>query len=398
MLYKSLIVILTLLLLPECAVSQIQKIADQVSELLSQKSLSDADRADLETLRKSLKVYRDFKDKEKKPNGKVGFGFTGNESDLRDIFKIAAGIEMEYGIYPLELDIKFDFQAVTSNGELEENVSDIDISLDYHPKLGNGLALETYTFVTRFNNTYLSIDHRWEAGAGVIFNFFSTGHLTSNGRDIEEKLSALPEYKVQGDRLWSCYDNACRIMNASDGGDYGLTADDIKHISDVRYDYDKVNKKNNSKLRLAMLIGIHYENEKARLETLTKFNSVPVNYDIDFDETNKLRWQIRPTLVYKPDDIFTFKFYPYFKFPLTDRIDVVRYDENVFDERVDKFYDIQASLIAKITPKISFGIRYRYMKDFAPKRTYFPDINRVPVLIIGQETNSFYNIDFSYDF
>ena len=144
------------------------------------------------------------------------------------------------------------------------------------------------------------------------------------------------------------------------------------------------NIKKYSKLRLALLFGLYYENEKAKLERELLFNSVNTLFTREFNATNKLRWEIRPTFTYRPDDIFTFKFNYYFKLPINTRLDVVAFDEITKDERVDKFHDLQASISAKISKNIAVIIQYRYLKDFAPKREYQVNADNIPILIVGQ--------------
>jgi len=374
---------------------QIQEIADNVLMLKGESGITDSQRMELDTLWKVLKFYRKIEQSETKLNGKAKFGFTGNESDLNNIFRINAGVEIDNGLYPFELDLKSNFQTLIKNGVFEENLSDIDISFDYHPKVGNGLFFETFVFLTRFNNTYLGIDQRYEAGTGIILNLFSTKKLTPKGVDNRDELEKLPEYKIVNDNLWKCFD---QCTNIGEFKNYKLNEEQLDYLEQKRYAYDKANKKKYSKWRLALLAAIYHENEKAKLERRMLFNSIDSLFTAEFNATNKLRWELRPTLVYKPDDIFTIKFYPYFKFPLTQRLDIVKFDNNTFDERVDKFYDIQTSIGAKVTKNISVTIRYRYLKDFAPKRKYELNANNEPILILGQQVNRFYNIDFSFGF
>lgn len=377
--------------------AQLQGLTDKTLLLRGRSDLTDIEMSELDTLWTALKFYRSFNEEETKLNGKSTFGFSGNESELNNIFKINAGVQIDKGIYPYELDLKSNFQTLINNGEFQENVSDIDISLDYHPKVGNGLVLETYVFLSRFNNTYLGIEQRYEAGTGFVINFFTTRHLTSTGQSNKRNLDKLPDYKLVQGNVWKCYNEVCHRVSG-DQNTFSVTEDEIAFLDDIRYNYDKANKKKYAKLRLALLAGIYYENEKARIEQQLMLNNGDSLYVEEFDATNKLRWELRPTLVLRPTDIFTIKLYPYFKLPLRKWMDVVRFDENTVDERIDMFYDFQASITTKVTENISVNVNYRYLKDFAPKRSYQLDANNQPQLRVGQETNSFYSIDFSFGF
>ncbi len=396
---KKTIILITLccLLAQAHAQTPLQKIADKV--FLAKSKINNQE---LDSLYQAIKFYRDFEHKEKALNGGVRLGFAGNESDLNNLFKINTGIEMDNGLYPFELDLRANFQTVIQNGAFQENISDIDVSFDYHPKVGNGLWLENYVFLSRFNNTYLGIDQRYETGAGIILNYFSTARLTETGQENDTDLKKLPAYNLEAGNFWKCYADNCSLAIAGDAlqEEEQITERERKYIEDVRYNYDKANKKRHAKFRLGLLMGIYYENEKAKAETRMLFNGVVDSlFSIDdFEGTNKLRWQLRPTLVFKPDEIFTISLYPYFKFPLTKWYDEVRYDENIVDRRVDQFFDWQATVVAKITKSISCTLQYRYMKDFAPKRKYILDEQAVPQLIVGQETHSFYSIAFGFSF
>lgn len=204
------IILSCLIVIAQYSVAQIQSIADKVLMLKGEEGVSASERQELDTLWQALKAYRTFQQKETQLNGRAKFGFTGNESDLNNIFKINAGVDIDQGSYPFELDLSSSFQTVIRNGEFAENVSDIDISFDYHPQVGNGLWLENYAYLKRFNNTYLGIDQRYEAGAGLIFNLYSTGQLTPRGSENAQSLATLPSYKVMEDNLWKCYDNVCQ--------------------------------------------------------------------------------------------------------------------------------------------------------------------------------------------
>lgn len=395
---KSLFILCFSLLLTVSAAAQIEQIADKVLLLKGELNVSKAENLRLDTLWKALKFYRTFEKKESMLNGRANFGFTGNESERNNIYKLNAGVVMDHGLYPFELDLKAQFQMLLNNGAFQENISDVDISFDYHVQAGDGLFLENFAVLKRFNNTYLGIDQRYEAGAGVIFNFFSKNNLTDTGTKNHQKLAALPAHNLDAGSIWQFYQTVYEKIPIADREPFQLTETDLAYLKEIRYKFDKANKKDYSKIRLALLIGVYYESETAKAERELFFNGQDTLFSIDFAPTNKFRWELRPTFVFRPNDVFTFKFYPYFKLPLTKWYDEVVYDETIADRRVDKFYDFQASIRAKITSKISMGIRYRYFKDFAPKRAYVLNANDEPVLVVGQETNSFYNINFLFGF
>ncbi len=374
-----------------------QKIADKIALLISTErgTLSPSEALELDTLWKNINEYRDYQIDESALNGKTKFSLLGNESALKDLFQITAGVEVDHGTYPFELDLKVNSQTTIRDGQFAENISDIDISFDYHPKIGKGLALETFVFLSRFNNTYLGIDQRYESGGGIILNYFSSKRLTKHGEENLEKIRRIPEYKLENDVFAACYAKLCTPI----GNEQRLSEAELATLRDIRFNLENDNIKENAKFRFALLLGLYYENEKARAERELLFNGIDSTFAFtDFDATNKIRWELRPTIVYQPVKDVTFRLYPYFKFPLVRQFETISFDESTFDRRPDKFYDIQTSLTAKVTANASISVVYRYFRDFAPKRRYVLDENNAPVLIIGQETSNFYNLIFSLKF
>lgn len=363
--------------------AQLRTIADKALRLHTSLPSNHKHKSEVDSLLRSIAFYEAYEAQESKLNGRVQFGFTGNASEYTNIYRISAGMKIDHGMYPYQLDMSSSFQTLIANGESQENLSDIDISFDYHPKVGNGLWLEHYVLLKRFNNTYLGIDQRYEAGTGLVLNWYSTSSLTPTGQNNADQLASLPAYKMQGNNLWACYDDACRIS----GANTYLSPIDVNHIENVRWRYSRSNIKSHAKLRLALLIGVYNETEQARV--------VHPQGSRAFPTTNKLRWEVRPTLVYRPNDIYTLRLNPYFKFPLQKWYDDVVYADGKIDRRVDKFYDLQARLTASISSRVQCSIVYRYLKDFAPKR-YYQDQGPNAQLIVGQDAHSFYQLNFGF--
>lgn len=374
--------------------SQVQPIMDKVLQLKGALKNDSAGLIIVDSLLSNLKFYRDFEKNESVLNGKAKFGLLGNESSLNNISTINAGVEIDNGLYPYEFDLSANFQTNINNGKLVENISNVDISFDYHPLTNNGLWLESFIFMSRFNNSFLGIDQRYETGGGLVFNLFSKEDLTDSGTNNEARLVNIPTCEINGKNLIVCYADRCTPIN----NEYKITESEIEELDKVRTKYRNHNIKKYSKLRVALLLGVYYENEKAKAENKINFNGVDTLFSIPFDATYKLRWEIRPTIVYKPSDIFTLKLYPYFKLPLFNKLEKVIYNDSVFDERYDAFFDIKASIGASINKNLKFEIVYRYFKDMAPKRAYIVNDSNIPELVVGQTQNSFYNINFSFEF
>ncbi len=387
-------ILLLLALCVNTTMAQIQKIADKVLNNELSNTFSETELEELQEFNKLITYLRDFEDQEHRLNGKAFFGIGGNETDISNLFKITGGVRLVSGSYPYELDLSANIENIVKNGKFEENVSDIDISFDYHPSSGNGLWLENFAFLKRFSNAYLGIGQRYEAGGGVIFNFYSK-KLTEKGQAIKKQLDRKPIYKVgEENTLIKCYQDICtKIENPQK-----LSDSEVNEISKLQRNYTNATIKNFSKLRLGLLVGIYYESEMANAENNLFFNGEEQFLSEPFDATNILRLEVRPTFKFRPDDIFTFKVYPYFKFPANFKNDVVLGPDGLKDERTDLFMDLQSSVGINVTKSISLSLRYRYFYDSAPKRKYLTEDNGNITLLVGQKRHSNFTMTFNYGF
>ena len=344
-----------------------------------------------------LTFLNNFLNSEHKLNGTANFNFSGNESDATNLFKIGVGASIDHGLYPYELDLSTNIQTVIQNGTFQENISDVDISFDFHPitpavdAKNDGLWLENYVLVKRFNDGFLGIEQRYEAGFGIILNWYSN-KLTNTGITNAASLDAKPTYNVHGEDLVRCLEscyNKKSILN--------LSASESGTISYTRERFKRGNKKKYSKLRLALLAGVYYEIEQARAQNTILFNGKDSTFNELFDATNKLRLEIRPTFSLKPKDGYTLKIYPYFKLPLGKTYDIVRAG-NLEDKRIDYFVDIQTSFKMRVETNFAISIFYRLLYDNAPKRKYLQQSDGSFTLLSGQERHSNFGISLNFSF
>lgn len=344
-----------------------------------------------------LQFLNTFLNQELKLNGRGSFNFGGNESDLNNLFRIGVGASIDKGLYPFELDFSTGIQTIVQNGVFQENLSDIDISVDFHPIIpkidakNDGLWLENYVFVKRFNDAFLGIEQRYEVGGGFTFNFFNS-NLTKSGKDNETALNSKPTYNVYGEDLIRCMESCFKTKNI-----LSLTSSETETISNTRERYLRANKKKYSKLRLAMLVGLNYEIEKAQAQNIVRLNGRDTLLQRSFDATNRLRWQIRPTIKWQPKDGYTFRLYPYLKLPLGNMYDTVIEDGNM-DKRFDYFLDLHSSFDIAIEKNFSIRIFYRLLYDNAPKRAFIKQEEATYVLLEGQTKHSAFGVSLNFGF
>ncbi len=345
-----------------------------------------------------LEFYNTYLNQEHKLNGKAGFSFNGNESDINKFFRIGVSGKIDKGVYPSELDFDLNVLTTIQNGVFQENFSDIDVSFDFHPyrpaaeSKNDGLWLENYVFVTRFNNNFLGIEQRYETGLGFVFNLYSKNKLTQNGIANNHKLNKIPRYEIYGDDLKRCLEE-CYLKKSI----LKITEHESKTIINTRERYARSNIKKYSQLRLALLLGIQYELEKSMATNEINFNSVDTLLTEEFEATNKIRWQVRPSITWQPTDKYKLKIYPFFKMPIGNQYSVVRQGALV-DRRYDYFVYLISSFSIQVDDNFQIALNYRMLYDNAPKRKYIQQNDGSYILLVGQKHNSTYGISFAFGF
>ncbi len=352
------------------------------------------DSAEIVEMKGLLNFLNDYIKDERSLNGDAGFSFSGSENDLNNLFDLGVSGSMDMGAYPSELDFNLQIQTTIQNGFFSENLSNVDMSYDFHPyipkaeKKSDGLWLENFLFIKRFNNSFLGIEQRYETGAGVIFNFYSK-KLTQAGNDNQADLDNIPKYDIYGNDLRRCLETCYLKESVLD-----LNENDIDVLVNTRERFSRTNRKQYSKLRLALLVGFYYELEQAFAENEILFNQKDSIMNVAFDATNKLRWEIRPSLTWQPKDGYKLKIYPFFKLPIGNVFDTTNPDDKLYDY----FLDFYTSLQIDIEDNFFISLNYRLMYDNAPRRIFLQQNDGSFVLLTGQKQHSNYTISLNFAF
>lgn len=379
-----------------------------------------------------------FMDEEHRLNGNGRFSFSGTETNSGNLFKVEAGISMDKGVYPYELDFSTSLQTQLKDGTFQENVSDIDISFDFHPIVpdplkrkkkyedkiaelekerntpgiyqdeitrliqkyqtkidepggANGLWLENYIIAKRSSDDYLGIDQHYEVGGGMIFSLFSKA-MTTKGISNRDEMNRKPSYEIHGTDLVRCLQSCAPIRNALQ-----LSESELDIISKTKTRFLTSNRKQYSKFRFSILVGLFYELEKATINRTAAFNQIDSTFKINLDPTNVLRWQVRPGIVWKPKDKYKFKFYTYWIFPFKD-LKVNTFDGFNSGVSLDYFLDLQSSLEIKIEDHFNIGIFYKMLYDNTPNNILLTQSNGLPLYLQSEKMRSSYGISFGFDF
>ncbi len=335
-------------------------------------------------------------EKKKKLKGSIAFGFTGNEAENSSLFIINTGMEVNYGIYPLEIEAKTNIQTQVSNGKFEENLSSLEISMDYHPF--DNLTSEAYSFIIRTKNTFLGINQRYEIGGGYIFNVYSKTTHEKGQKLVEKSEKWKQKYSKKNlDELGitKCLKSYCKKEKL-------LSSTDVNEIFRVKEDHENLIKKLYSKHRAALLLGINYEIEKTQ-DSLTLFNENNIAIlKNNFEATSLFRFVIAPKYELRGD---RFKWFTtsYFKTALLKPVDGIYTNENILtnptpntiltDKKLDYWIDLKTSFTFGITNKLSFIASLNYIYDNAPKRQFYEDNSGI--FKIAKAENRFTGINFN---
>ncbi len=125
-----------------------------------------------QTLWESLAFLRAEEDRQRAVKGTITFGLTGDEAGPRSLFKLNTGIALTRGVFPSEITVDSFLGLQLANGQVQEDVTSLKISYDYHTTS----QLEYFAFAERFSDNFLSIQQRYEVGFGALSNFVRTFH------------------------------------------------------------------------------------------------------------------------------------------------------------------------------------------------------------------------------
>lgn len=348
---------------------------------------------------------------ENKNSGQISFGLDANSSKLSSLSRVQTGIKYKFGYFPYNVDVIAQLQTDYRNGELEESISNIDISYDFHLKKRNDaitsqrdLVYEAFVYLNRSSNSYIGLESKYEVGGGFIFNFwsgFGNRGTTVNGSLNKGRLTAFADISQNKNEktIVKNYDALkikYPILKA-------LTDEQKEALSTIYEDVWLSNIKSYSRLRLAVLVGLFNEIEKVIIfdSVRQSDNSLFYPQSISYPATSKWRITLRPTVYFNLSDEIRIKLLPYFKFSPIEFNNVVSYEHEgnlLIDRKQDYVWNVVGEINFRVTPYFSTGIQYTNMYINAPNRNYILDNYGVPVLFMGQKQHKQVKINFTYEF
>ena len=347
---------------------------------------------------------------ESRVSGSVEFSFnTTTSDDLRlavggevkteegpAITNLNSVIDLNYGNFPGQLEVNSAVRVQVQDGKFTENVSAASISYDHYLEPW----LETFVFIDRYADEYLSIDQRYEIGGG--FEFESEWpwrqSLTGKGTTVLREVMAgtgtkeyefdYDTYSLLGDdfplltlesRLQECFqlaaesefkkelekDSTAVFSKEVVDANYRIFLRDLEgEIRDARHRITK----RYSKFRVGLLVGGLFEIEQAKfaldVDTTTAAGEV-LSVEQRPAGTEAFRIEARPMIMYRPFDSVTLRADWFIKWnPFPGESPGPPFDTDSF-LKADIRHSINARLQWSVAP-ISVSLRYFYLNDNRP--------------------------------
>ncbi len=376
------------------AQSDLIKLQDKINKYPIDSAYLNINKKEKENFEKFWDVFQKIRNKESalnKVGGEVGFGFFGNDSEDENAFTINGGISVSQGIFPQEFEFSTLMNIQVEDGQFKENLSDLRVTYDRFLKSKNDFLWEGFAFINRRSDEFLGLNSRYEIGGGIIIAYWRKKLLKRERKDIKKfDTSSINLFIHKTDSTKVCYE-----LEDCKGELVGLDANDVDNFSKAQKRIKNSIIKNKSPFRGGALIGLFYEAESISHSDSLDTNIGKRYYEEEFDATNKLRWEIRPTLDFKLSPYVKIKIRPYFIMPMPWEWTAEVNGKKKVDYRIDFPFSLQTNY-----KKMNIGFDYIFYYDNTPKSKLLaplsPDNN--PLYLTSNDNRHFYNMRVSYKF
>jgi hypothetical protein len=314
------------------------------------------------TFWESLAFLRAEEDRQRAIRGNVTFGMTGDSSGPRSLFKLNTGVGLSRGVFPAEFTVDTFLSLQLANGQVQEDVTSLKISYDYHTTK----SLQYFAFAERFSDNFLSIAQRYEVGFGArlgasfgrIGDWRETDRHLNNfrrnlagARAVAAKLPALAQVRLQPTAIF-------------DEERFAKTLDNL----------DQMMRDRQERLFVGIAVSAFAEVEQAAIDAMSSpispaSGAAAVRVKTSLDGTHRYRLNIRPTIRFRASPQVSFRVYPYWKLPIDGPRQVtLRNGERRLDYRRDVLSDMTWSLQPGETglEGVDFIFTFNHFFDNAP--------------------------------
>lgn len=274
----------------------------------------------------ALAYLRREEDRQRALRADILFGLSGDEAGEKSLYKLNTGITLARGDFPSELSVVSRLGLQLRDGVLQEDVTSLQITYDYHATS----RLQYFAFAERFTDNFLSIQQRYEIGFGarLATQLGMTGDAGAIDVRVEEVRGAMARLGTP----------------ASAPGEQtpvALSTPEQQRFTAAVEDLRRSLRERQARLVIGMAASVFAEIERADLEVVSipQPGTVPIDSirsRISLPSEQRYRLSIRPTLRWRPSRDVQLRIYPYWKLPL----DAPRRVANRLDYRRDIYSEM----------------------------------------------------------
>jgi len=324
---------------------------------------------------KALKFLKAAEEERRALDLSVELGFNGNKAGgENNLYKLNIGTEVRKGGFRNEFRFKAETSILYEDDELKENVTTMLVNYDYYLLP----FLETYGFVERFSNSYLSIQQRYEIGIGF--------KLEREFGTTRKKNKELAKYNKESSGAYKKFKEYIKKLpvDKKTSEEKKYLYKQLDELESGEKDVLKFFKKKYAKFAAGIAMSIFAELERAELKTtVTEIDEPNGNQGTiltkEFYPSDQLlRGTIRPSVTYRPTEYLTLDGMIYYKF----RLDPPRKINNNWDYRIDGLLRAKVKMLAVSgwAKKVSLIFEYRYHYDNIPPELSVDIINEYKVM------------------
>lgn len=308
----------------------------------------------------SLAYLRREEDRQRALRGDVQFGLSGDEAGEKSLYKLNTGITLARGDFPSELSVVSRLGLQLRDGVLQEDVTSLQITYDYHATP----ALQYFAFAERFTDNFLSIQQRYEIGFGA--RLATHVGMVGDARVIDSRAD---EVRGAMSRL------ATPAAAPGEQTPVPFTPPEQQRFSAAVEDLRRSLRERQARLVIGMAASVFAEIERADLEVVSIPQGGPLNTTdeiksrVSLPSEQRYRLSIRPTLRWRPSRDVQVRVYPYWKLPLDAprRVGSAQGDQRL-DYRRDVYSEMTWAIRSDQTglENVEFALTFNHYFDNVP--------------------------------
>lgn len=304
-----------------------------------------------------LTFFREEEDRQRSLRADISFGLTGDEAGDQSLFRLNTGINLARGVFPSEVSVASRLFLQLRNGQLQEDLTTLQITYDYH----GSHHIEYFVFAERFSDSFLSIQQRYEVGFGL-----RAGVQIGRSRQSEvnsARMTAL-EDALPGVRTALSAGRTAAAVSPAEWAAFERTIHNLHHAIEYRQ----------TPVFLGVAVSVFSEIENAALEVASlpldpSSADAPVRSRLSLGPEQRYRVSIRPSFRWRPSESLQVIVLPYFKLPLDGaRYATVADGSRRFDYRRDILSEMSWSVRREQTglENVSVVFTFNNFRDNVP--------------------------------